>query len=219
MTNKIETLERLAKLKIDGLLSDEEFVAQKTALLASEGSSSVPTWRARWQEGREKSRGVRRFFRWFWGLQLAAILLAGVYFLSRGQRLQDARDAASAGQAAVANVAAALPAPAATEADIIVTDRTLENRPGWDNLDVAPQSLSFCPHSQARIANSSSRTLNLQLSVRESDVNWDLGVVKAGGVFSFNVGEEGRYILADLTDGEPITAFDVAICGTGGDAL
>ena len=217
MRNKIEALERLAKLKTDGVLSDAEFHAQKTALLAGKDPAPSPTWRARWREGREKSRAVRRFFRWFWGLQLAAILLAGIYFLSRGQTLQDARDAQAAGKAVVAT-AQATSAPAVTEADIIVTDHTLADRPGWDDLDEAANPLSFCANSQARIANSSSRTLNLQLSVRESDVSWDLGVVKPGGVLRFDVGEEGGFVLSDLTDGQPITAYEVSTCHAMGNS-
>ncbi|MGF7153283.1 hypothetical protein [Novosphingobium gossypii] len=173
----------------------------------------------RWKEGREKSRGVRRVLRWFWLTQLAAIVLIGIYFLTRGQALEDAREA---------NASVETPSVAATgdentfqpvigsPPDLIVTDETLSHRPKWEALEVEPNPLTFCENTKMRVANSSNRPLNLEGSVMNSDISWTIGVVKPGEQIDFNVGEEGMLALADLTDGEPITRFDVAKCDAAG---
>lgn len=97
-----------------------------------------------------------------------------------------------------------------------MTDETLSHRPKWEALEVEPNPLTFCENTKMRVANSSNRPLNLEGSVMNSDISWTIGVVKPGEQIDFNVGEEGMLALADLTDGEPITRFDVAKCDAAG---
>jgi hypothetical protein len=225
MTDRIEALERLAKLRTDGVLTDQEFVTQKAALLHPDnipgGPASPPsqTFGERWAEGRKATKGIRRFIRWFFGIQLVGIVLLGVYFLTRGQTLEGIRNAtANESEQSASTVQESSPASvaSATEAEIVFTDRTLADRPKWDALGEDPNPLTFCANTKARIANGSSRTLNLGAAVRDSDISWTLGIVKQGGVLAFDVGDEGRFVLSDLGDGQPITTYEVAACNAKG---
>ena len=214
MTDRIGALERLSKLKADGVLSDEEFMAQKAALLGASGAnasgSQAATFADRFREGREKSKGVRRFIRWFFGIQLVAILLIGTYFLTRGAHLEETKHAESAAPAAPAQ---------AQEADFLLTDKSLASptRDTWESLGANPDTSAFCAGSKAVLTNATSKPLHIQAGVQESDFSWVVGTVQPNATITFEVGNEpGSYFIADMDDNQPLAPYEVVKCNAAG---
>lgn len=215
MTDRITGLERLAQLKAEGVLTDEEFTAQKAALLsaseANAGGSQAATFAERFREGREKSKGVRRFIRWFFGIQLIAIPLIGTYFLTRGARQEETKQAES-------------PAPAtpvqAQEADFLFTDKSLASptRDSWESLADNPNPSAFCAGYKAVLTNATSKPLHVQAGVQASDVSWIVGTVQPNATITFDVGNEpGSYFIADMDDDQPLAPYEVVKCNAAGE--
>lgn len=222
MTSRIDALERLAKLKSDGILSDAEFADQKAALLASDSADADMSLAGRWKEGREKSRGIRRAFRWFWLAQLAVIVLVGIYFLTRGQTLQDARDAAPQEQSNAVDAAnpanaseangGAEPISLATSTGIstqvTITDALLQNPWSYDGDNDGTNSADVCANSTIQIVNEGTQAVNL--SVSELDNAADAGTIgelPSGSQTSFNVGAAKQYVIGRPIDGGAISLF------------
>ena len=215
MTDRITGLERLAQLKAEGVLTEEEFTAQKAALLGASGLSAggiqAATFADRFREGREKSKGVRRFIRWFFGIQLVAILLIGTYFMTRGAHLEETKQAESAAPAA----------PAQTQhADFLFTDKSLASptRDGWESLGAHPETSAFCASSRAVLTNATSKPLHIQAGVQDSDVSWVVGTVQPNATITFDVGNEpGSYFIADMDDDRPLAPYEVVKCNAAGE--
>lgn len=215
MTDRITGLDRLAQLKAEGVLTDEEFTAQKAALLgtsdANPRGSQPATFAERFREGREKSKGVRRFIRWFFGIQLVAILLIGTYFLTRGAHLEETKQAESAAPATPAQ---------AQHADFLFTDKSLASptRDTWESLGDHPETSAFCAGSKAVLANATSKPLHIQAGVRDSDVSWVVGTVQTNATITFDVGNEpGSYFIADMDDNQPLAPYEVVKCNAAGE--
>lgn len=217
MTDRIDALERLGKLRADGILSDAEFAVQKAALLDRpvEGlkASSSSSFATQFKEGREKSKGVRRFIRWFFGIQMLAILLLGTYFLTRGAKIEEAR------QAQKAEMAAPLAAAPVQEADFLFTDQFLAGpgRDTWESLADNPNPNSFCVGSKAILTNASSKPMRIQAGRQSSDVSWTLGTVQPNATIEFEVGDyPGSYFIASLDDDRPLAPYEVTECNAAG---
>jgi len=215
MTDRITGLERLAQLKAEGVLTDEEFTAQKAALLgtsdANPRGSQPATFAERFREGREKSKGVRRFIRWFFGIQLVAILLMGTYFLTRGAHQEETKQAESAIPAAPVQ---------AQEADFLFTDKSLASptRDSWESLADNPNPSAFCAGSKAVLTNATSKSLRVQAGVQESEFSWDVGTIQPNATISFPVGNEpGSYFIADMDDNRPLAPYEVVKCNAAGE--
>ncbi|WP_206363494.1 SHOCT domain-containing protein [Sphingomonas crocodyli] len=115
MTDRIEALERLARLKTEGVLTDAEFEQQKFVILgqqphATHAEPAIGTFAQGWRQ----TRGLRRFAYWFWGIQLLAILLIAAYFLLRVFVFPEPRPTPTA----TANIAAPAEANAANASAI-----------------------------------------------------------------------------------------------------
>lgn len=84
MSKDIEALERLARLRESGALTEEEFQAQKAAYLVAGRPDGAEHWFTRaWRE----TRTMRLIF---WGVGVATMIFvasAGAYWWSRGQAL------------------------------------------------------------------------------------------------------------------------------------
>jgi hypothetical protein len=217
MTDRITGLERLAQLKAEGVLTEEEFTAQKAALLgasgANAGGSQAATFADRFREGREKSKGVRRFIRWFFGIQLVAILLIGTYFLTRGAHLEETKQAESAAPAAPAQAQA-------QHADFLFTDKILASptRDTWESLGAHPETSAFCAGSKAALTNATSKPLHIQAGVQESDFSWVVGTVQPNATITFEVGNEpGSYFIADMDDDQPLAPYELVKCNAAGE--
>lgn len=213
MTDRITGLERLAQLKAEGVLTEEEFTAQKMALLgasgANAGATQPATFAERFREGREKSKGVRRFIRWFFGIQLVAILLIGTYFLTRGAHLEEMKQAEGAA-----------PAAPAQHADFLFTDKSLASptRDSWESLGANPDASAFCASSKAALTNATSKPLHIQAGVQDSDVSWVVGTVQPNATITFEVGNEpGSYFIADMDDNQPLAPYEVVKCNAAGE--
>jgi len=237
MTDQVEALERLAKLKADGVLTEEEFAAQKAKLLAGvtdAGTQSGASFGNRWAEAREKSRGVRRFFRWFFGFIGLAAALIGVYFLTRGSTLETAREQTNqvaASPAPVANDAVpAVPAQAATDTSsspqysqttFVATADMLDHPPTWDEAQHAwlpdgnPTSVTLCANTPATIGNSASRAIDLNIVSSEGGDPERLGTVRVGKALSFTAAEHGKWTITDAKDDTPLFEYDVTSCPAG----
>ncbi|MBR2266749.1 SHOCT domain-containing protein [Sphingobium sp.] len=222
MTSKIEALERLAKLKSDGILSDAEFADQKAALLASDSAEADMSLTGRWKEGREKSRGIRRAFRWFWLAQLAIIVLVGIYFLTRGQTLQDARDATPHEQSNAVDAAnltnaseasdgaepISSPTPTGISTQVTITDALLQNPWSYDGDNDGTNSADVCANGTIQIVNESKEALNL--SVSELDTYADAGAIgelPSGSRTAFSVGAAKQYVMGRPIEGGAISLF------------
>ena len=215
MTDRITGLERLAQLKAEGVLTAEEFTAQKTALLgtsdANPRGSQPATFAERFGQGREKSKGVRRFIRWFFGIQLIAILLMGTYFLTRGAHQEETKQAESAAPATPVQV---------QEADFLFTDKSLASptRDSWESLADNPSPSAFCAGSKAVLTNATSKPLHVQAGVQASDVSWVVGTVQPNATITFDVGNEpGSYFIADMDNDQPLAPYEVVKCNARGE--
>lgn len=88
---------------------------------------------------------------------------------------------------ALSNEASPTPAPTAATAavaaaapDFLVTDQLRRNKPTWEDVGQGPDGTVFCVGAKARLTNGSSRPLNLNLVVAESDDSAPIGTVQAG---------------------------------------
>lgn len=215
MTDRITGLERLAQLKAKGVLTDEEFTAQKAALLGTSDAnprrSQPATFVERFREGCEKSKGVRRFIRWFFGIQLIAILLMGTYFLTQGAHQEETKQAESAAPTTPVQ---------AQEADFLFTDKSLTSptRDSWDSLADNPSPSAFCAGSKAVLTNATSKPLHVQAGVQASDVSWVVGTIQPNATITFDVGNEpGSYFIADMDDNQPLSPYEVVTCNAAGE--
>lgn len=216
MTDRIDALERLGKLRADGILSDEEFAVQKAALLDGpvEGvkASSSASFATQFEEGREKSKGVRRFIRWFFGIQMLAILLLGTYFLTRGAKIEETRRTQKAESAMP-------PSTAPTrEADFVFNDKILATMDrNWETFADEPNPNGFCVGAKALLTNLSSKPMRVQAGRQSSDVSWTLGMVQPNATIEFDVGDDpGSYFIANLVDNRPLAPYDVYECDAAG---
>ncbi|RVT92988.1 SHOCT domain-containing protein [Sphingomonas crocodyli] len=220
MTDRIEALERLARLKTEGVLTDAEFEQQKQFLLGqgAPSASSIepePEPMGAWATSWHQTRGMRRVFRWFWGIQLLAIVLIGAYFLLRVliSEPRPTADAAETNAAAPAEDNAAAPeadaeatetTPVVGEAEpyasteITILDATLANPWTFDGETTdANNSSDVCPRSAVTLVNRSSEALKLHLSEQETahDVA-DLPNLEPGMKVTFKVGKVGGYVMS-----------------------
>ncbi|PBN43792.1 SHOCT domain-containing protein [Sphingobium sp. D43FB] len=199
MTDRIDALERLAKLKADGALSEMEFASQKAKILGEQASQQAPALSERWREGRTKTHGTRRFFRWFWGIQMLFIVCIGIYFLTAGSK-EEARRSVIADEAP----AAAVPQtrePAQPLQTVEITDATLTDPWNYDGDGGKNSHMDVCASRQVTIANQSTRTLHLEL--------YDLATVEAQGTIPdlvagesrlFSVGKVGEYVISNSAE-------------------
>jgi hypothetical protein len=213
MTERIEALERLARHRAVGAISEAEFEAKKAAILAEQPAG---TFMERWRQGRGQRRRVNRVIFWIWLVVAVGILLAGIYILTRGAALDKGRRSNQQTAQAEATQSANAGADRADSADFIITDRRLAEPPTWQNFREQPTTRTFCENAQPRVANGSSRILNLGGQVVASDVSWDIGIVKPGATLTFNVDEAGEYAIMDLDAGKPIFFYEVQKCDAQG---
>lgn len=216
MTDRIDALERLGKLRADGVLSDAEFAVQKAALLDTpvDGlkTTSPASFATQLKEGREKSKGVRRFIRWFFGIQMLAILLLGTYFLTRGAKIEETRGTQKAESTMP-------PSTAPTrEADFVFNDKILATMDrNWETFADEPNPKGFCVGAKALLTNLSSKPMRVQAGRQSSDVSWTLGMVQPNATIEFDVGDDpGSYFIANLVDDRPLAPYDVYECDAAG---
>ncbi|RVT93125.1 SHOCT domain-containing protein [Sphingomonas crocodyli] len=221
MTDRIEALERLARLKTEGVLTDAEFEQQKQFLLG-QGTSSAPSAEpavGTFAYGWQKSRGIRRVFYWFFGLQALAIALMVVYFLLRVFVFPEPRpttDATGANAIAPAEDNATAPegetkaietAPVVGEAqpyfqvEATITDASLQNP--W-NLDGdfpedAPNRQDACPLGQVSIVNRSSQALSLDImEIYGDSPNVTLPKLEQGMMATYQPPHVGQFLIRHL---------------------
>jgi hypothetical protein len=222
MTDRIDALERLARLNAEGALSDDEFAAQKAAVLASD--TGFPG------DGIEgaTSSSAQHMLPWALGAMLMAALLFGGYLLATRSTVPN--DAANVAATTVGNeVVSSLPGkPSATQgitpvvaADFVFTDDWLANeRPNWETFNEGPNVIQFCAGDKAKLNNLMSKPMHLMAGVQESDVNWPIGGAKPDQVISFDVGDDpGHYYLGSIDDGQPYVPFVVTKCDAKRDPL
>jgi hypothetical protein len=238
MTDQVEALERLAKLKANGVLTEEEFAAQKAKLLTTGDDVAAqpePTVGDRWAEAREKSRGVRRFFHWFFGINALIVILVGTYFLTRLGTVETARQqanqAATSAPAPVENEASPVvpaetqpdtaPAPEDEQATFVATADMLDRPFVWDDSqhamvpDHQPDSQSLCAKASATIGNSARRPIKLNMVSSEGGDPVSLGTVGVGKLLTFTVADQGKWTITDAKDDTPLFAYDVTTCAPG----
>lgn len=102
LSKNIEALERLARLRETGALTEEEFREQKAALLTPSGAGGEEHWFAKaWRE----TRSMRLIFQVVGVAMLIFVAGAGVYWWSRAESLPEVGET----EPATAGVAGALP--------------------------------------------------------------------------------------------------------------
>lgn len=234
MNDKIDALERLGRLKAVGAISEDEFFEQKRILLSggSDIAERSKTLGEHWKTGIEQSRGIRRFSRWFWGLQLIAIAFIAVYFAGRlyGQNDEPvATDNAGVASATLPSRARPETAPAYSDglgvvapdgafgpddADFNITDETLNQpQPDWAVIQKSLQNRMFCPHSFLSLTNDTSETLHLEGRPWKSDKKWTIGTVKPDATIVFKVGGiPGIYVVTTLQTNKILIAYEVKPC-------
>ena len=149
-------------------------------------------------------------------------LLIGITlaFLTLAKRSEPVgNDAAVMGNAtdAVDNMQAVVATTeAAAEPDFLVTDALRRKKPDWADLGQGPGATSFCVGQKARLTNGSSRTLNVNRVVAESDDETDIGTVAAGQTLSFTPGDTGTWNIVDADDGGPLFQYEVTECTAAG---
>jgi len=243
MTDIVDALERLARLRAAGALTDAEFEAQKAALIRSaQGSqASTASFGERYAEAKRETRGIRLFIRWLFGLILVAIVLVGIYFLTRGYTIEEQRQS-------VANVMSAeLPGPAAAELspdqvmnahpitsapvasrapdgatteidDVLITEQVVRSIYKSDGSFAEGSSQGVCPFSTIRIINRTQAPLDLDISsAKTAELVGEIGHLEPGQSASYRTGQVGRYIIGKLQQGVSINMFllDVRNCVDG----
>jgi uncharacterized iron-regulated membrane protein len=152
---------------------------------------------------------VRRFFRWFWGIQLVAIILIGIYFLTRGSTLEEARQ--SAAKTATARDPQAADATAAPDnatieavphftAEATITDHTLANPWSYDG-DTADHdnSQDVCPRGELTFVNRSAVPLQLDISaIDTAAVVATLPPLQPGMTARYRTGQIGGYVVSRI---------------------
>lgn len=210
MTDTVEALERLARLKSAGMLTEREFQGQKAILLgsATPRPATPMTFGEHFAEGRRKSRGVRRFFRWFWGIQFVAILLVGIYFLTRGWTLHEATDARDAHQTAKAANEEITPAQPEAATEVSISDEVIAGMFKASGSWSETNSQDVCVRDVVQVVNRSSKPLDLDISdAQTSDTAGDIGHLEPGQGVNYRTARVGRYIIGKVEQGVSINLF------------
>ncbi len=112
---------------------------------------------------------------------------------------QATNQAAATNKPSAANPTAA---PAATDADFLITDQLLANPRVYDDFQSEAVRTSVCLGDPLRIANVASRRVGLTDTPEASDATVSLGVVEPGAVFTLRPEDSGTfYISAAGVDG------------------
>ncbi|KRB82699.1 hypothetical protein ASE00_11745 [Sphingomonas sp. Root710] len=213
MTNNIDALERLARLRAAGALTEIEFEQQKSALMRDADGSYAHLHSQSYSEAKRQTRGIRLFIRWFFGLLLVAIVLVGIYFLTRGYTIEEQRQS-------VANVTAPAPVPEADPAPVKtvaipaakifkISTALLANPPSWEMLNADPNTPTLCSGSTVRIINDTDQTL--QLALDGNEILQPIGKAEPKGILD-TPAELGSFMITDQRTDQPLLAFNVNDC-------
>jgi hypothetical protein len=179
---KIEALERLAKLRSEGALSEEDYELAKREVIR--GSS-------------QEFKGIRIDTG---DLLILGIIIVAIFVLMSMPLFENGNKPVSA------------PEKHVPEADIIITKEMIRTPISYEDAISAPSHLTICRNRALTISNGANEILNLQTAPDRSDDIRDIGTVKPYELLKFTQKEEGFHFLMNKDNDNLIAGYEVLNC-------
>lgn len=179
---KIEALERLAKLRSEGALSEEEYELAKREVIHRSG---------------QEFKGIKIDTG---DLLILGIIIVAIFFLMSKQVFENENKPVSASERQV------------PEADIIVTKEMIRTPVTYEDAISAPSHLAICQNKSMTISNGTNEILNLQTAPDRSDDIRDVGTIKPYEILKFAQKDTGFHFLMNKDNDNLIAGYEVLNC-------